>query len=256
MERMKEEGGRVKKGGSCKGGERADGVVLDMDKSDLQESLATLYLRLNGYFTSGFIAHAPEGNLTEIDILAVRFPYNLEHEREIEPSAWLQIQQGKTDVLICEVKGEDEKLQFNPSLRNNPEAVQKIIHWIGLFQEDDVEMIAKELLNLIATHEVQTPTYFPGYVLQEKNLSIRGILFAPDRPTPRRNQLRYVPGNEIIGFIWRCLCPDTERTYCDIRYDFGLWGGYQPIVIYFKERHQSGQGQGTMQDIYAYFGCT
>ena len=42
-----------------------------MDKSDLQELLAALYLRLNGYFPSGFIAHAPVGNLTEIDILAL-----------------------------------------------------------------------------------------------------------------------------------------------------------------------------------------
>ena len=187
-----------------------------MDKSDLQELLATLYLRLNGYFTSGFIAHAPEGNLTEIDILAVCFPYNSEREREIESSAWLQIPQGQTDVLICEVKGENEQLQFNPSLRNNPESVRKVIRWIGLFHEDEVDRVIQELQDVIATREVQVCMQFPSHCFPEKNLSIRGILFAPDRSTPRRNQPRYVTGNEMVEFIWRCLCPDHERPLCDV----------------------------------------
>ena len=60
-----------------------------MDTSDLQELLAALYLRLNGYFPSGFIAHASVGNLTEIDILAVRFPDHRELEREVEPCVHL-----------------------------------------------------------------------------------------------------------------------------------------------------------------------
>jgi hypothetical protein len=30
-----------------------------MKKHDLQETLVSLYLRLNGYFVSGFIVHAP-----------------------------------------------------------------------------------------------------------------------------------------------------------------------------------------------------
>ena len=31
-----------------------------------------LYLRLNGYFVSGYIVHAPHGATTELDVLAVR----------------------------------------------------------------------------------------------------------------------------------------------------------------------------------------
>ena len=60
-----------------------------MDRSDFEELLAALYLRVNGYFASGFIAHAPVGNLTEIDVLAVRFPKHQEPEREIASCAYL-----------------------------------------------------------------------------------------------------------------------------------------------------------------------
>lgn len=45
-----------------------------MDKSDIQETLVLLYLRLNGYFGTGFIVHAPQRNKTEMDVLAIRLP--------------------------------------------------------------------------------------------------------------------------------------------------------------------------------------
>lgn len=224
-----------------------------MDKSDLQELLATLYLRLNGYFTSGFIAHAPDGNLTEIDILAVRFPFNSEHEREIEPSEWLQIPRDRTDVLICEVKGQEEQLRFNSALRNNPESACKIVRWIGLFPNVEVEQISHRLQGILSTQEVQTPEHFRNIDIEERRISFRSILFAPDRGTPVRNQPRYIPGDEMLGFIWSCLCPDHERPFCDVRYDFGLWGGYEEIVSYFKDRKANGMGQGVMQDIYSHF---
>ena len=61
-----------------------------MEISDFQEQLSALYLRLNGFFVSGFIVHAPQNefndkgeprkNRTEVDVLAVRFPHNIELE--------------------------------------------------------------------------------------------------------------------------------------------------------------------------------
>ena len=43
-----------------------------MIKSEVQGALVTLYLRLSGYFTSGFIVHSPTygQNRTELDVLA------------------------------------------------------------------------------------------------------------------------------------------------------------------------------------------
>ena len=56
-----------------------------MTKAEAQEAFVTLYLRLNGYFTSGFIVHSsvPGRNTTELDVLAVRLPHNAEFAREV-----------------------------------------------------------------------------------------------------------------------------------------------------------------------------
>lgn len=45
-----------------------------MKQSDIDEALVTLYLRLNGYFTSGLVVHSPiHGQATtEVDCLAIR----------------------------------------------------------------------------------------------------------------------------------------------------------------------------------------
>ncbi len=69
-----------------------------MDKSDLQEVLTALYLRLNGYLASGYIAHAHVGNLTEIDIIAVRFPGHKEPEREVSPCKYLRPPSDRIDL--------------------------------------------------------------------------------------------------------------------------------------------------------------
>ena len=85
-----------------------------LSEKNIQEALVSLYLRLNGYFTSGFIVHDDsddprESVVTDIDILAVKFPHNREPEREIQPSRYLSISDQKTDFIIGEVKsGEKE----------------------------------------------------------------------------------------------------------------------------------------------------
>src|SRR5215469_582268 len=109
-----------------------------MKRHDLQEVVSSLYLRLNGYFTSGFIVHAPggdrAGNRTQLDALAVRLPYSSEPEREVLPSEYLQIPANMTDIVLCEVKGGREALQFNEALRH-VDAIRSVLRWIGAFEE-------------------------------------------------------------------------------------------------------------------------
>ena len=51
--------------------------MTDKEKSTIQEQLATLYLRLNGYFTTGYIIHTSKNDIEgELDIIGVRFPYH------------------------------------------------------------------------------------------------------------------------------------------------------------------------------------
>lgn len=232
-------------------------MEIPVDLSGFQELLASLYLRLNGYMTSGFIVHAPNDNYTEVDVIGVRFRYNAEPEREVNPSKWLQIPASSIDIVIGEVKGEEKQLQFNYSLRENHEAVASVLRWIGVLDEELLEEKVRELTSALSPQEIESSEQFKSITSTSSlsdTISIRGLLFAPDRPIPRRNQPRYIHGQEMLDVIWFCLCPDTPRPECAVRYDFGLWGIYDPIVRYFKGRKLAGRDQGTMQDMYSHFG--
>lgn len=233
-----------------------------MDISDLQEQLAVLYLRLNGYFVSGFIIHAPEGEVNEkgkprkvrgeIDILAVRFPHNNEPEREVGPSDYLHVSDTHVDILICEVKGGDQSLQFNEGLRNNRNSVLSVLRWIGILDEDNIEKTIDHVAKILSTKYVNSPDGFREYHVPSSNYRIRAVLFAPDRQAPTQpNQQRYIYGEEILSYIWRCLRPQEIRPLSQTRYDYGLWGIYEKIVRYFK--YKEGDNPGNMNDLYAQF---
>ncbi len=234
-------------------------MQIGLDKSGFQELFAMLYLRLNGYFTSGFIVHAPKDNTTQIDVLAVRFPFNAEPEREVDPSPWLQIPPLHNDILICEVKGGNEHLQFNGPFRNKNEAIHSVLRWIGIINDKALDQVVDKFQNVIQTEEVQTPNTFKGISNQDlpgiiaPGISIRGVLFAPDRQIPTHNQPRFVYGQEMIDYTWKCFCPAQTRTECATRYDFKLWGIYKQLVCYFKDRQKAGHDAGTMEDIYKHF---
>ena len=90
----------------------------------------SLYLRLNGFFVTGFIVHSPlhGQNRVELDALALRLPYNCEPERQIGPDPVLELSEKYTDLAICEVKSKGQQLQFNQdrkSTRLNSSHIQK-----------------------------------------------------------------------------------------------------------------------------------
>jgi hypothetical protein len=209
-----------------------------MKRNDLQETLVSLYLRLNGYFLSSFIVHAPgrerKGNRTQVDALGVRFPYNSEPEREIRPSDYLQIPVGVTDILLCEVKGGQAPLQFNNGFRN-PEAIRSVLRWIGAFEDREMENLVQRVGEILTPRDPDTPWAFRAVPSSDGRYQLRAILFAPDRKEPRKNQTTYVHGQELLGFIGRCLREEVPREHCTTHYDFGLWGGlYEPIVRLIK----------------------
>lgn len=206
-----------------------------MTESEIQEALVSLYLRLNGYFTSGFIVHAPQDSgstRTEIDVLAVRFPQNAEPERRVEPSDYLEVSSAYIDFIIAEVKGGTQSLQFNPPLRE-PDCLRNVLQWMGAFTSAEIEELQAELLELMQPRKRNDPGSFiqvfgPCYT------RIRAILFGMDRGGPRSNQPKYIPGSEVMGFVWECMWPQQPRPSCQTAYDYQLWGPYEPIVRYFK----------------------
>jgi hypothetical protein len=228
-----------------------------MQKSDLQEQLATLYLRLNGYFTSGFIVHAPEGEINlkgghrssraEIDALAVRFPYNDEPEREISTSNYLQTSATYTDFLICEVKGQDAQLQFNPGLRESVHSIHSVLRWAGMFTNEEILGLIEPVQSLLSTQYPDAKDKFRE-LIAPRNIRIRMIFFAPDRPEPAEQQGKYIHGQEMIDYIWNCLRPRKPRSRSQTRYDFGLWGTYEEVIRFFKDRHR--EKPSNIQEIY------
>ena len=108
----------------------------EMYKAEIQEGLVALYMRLNGYFTTGFIVHSPVSGRTktELDLLGVRFPRNCEPERGIGVAAELNAVGDLIDIVIGEVKSRGQPLQFNAALRKSG-ALSSVLRWVGLFEE-------------------------------------------------------------------------------------------------------------------------
>ncbi len=223
-----------------------------MNTTQLQEQLPALYLRLNGYFVSGFIVHAIPGgeqtNLTQVDALAVRFPHNAEPERGVLPSEYLQTSGDVTDILICEVKGGEEPLQFNRALRTNPAALRSVLRWVGAFTDTEIDTLVGPLKELLSPRETDHPDAFKTLACGG-TYQLRGVLFALDRLAPRRNQPRYIDGEELIGHLWKCLREQAPRPECATRYDLGLWGPHEEIVRFFKEAPH----EPTIKNIYDAF---
>ena len=238
-----------------------------MGKSTLQEKLVALYLRLNGYFVSGFIVHAPieyqnaagetRRARTELDILAVRFPFNREPERVVLPSTYLDVSNSHIDIVIGEVKGGlKERLQFNRGLRENPDAIESILGWIGILDDEKTKSIIGSIESILSTQNEPDYSKFSEYIvpkeISKNNIRFRTIIFAPDRPKPSLGQIRYVYGGEIIDFVWRCLCPEESRVDCETKYDYGLWGNYEELVRYFKRVDRK---PNSLDKLYVSFTC-
>jgi hypothetical protein len=99
------------------------------------ETLASWYLRFNGYFTTpDFTVHPNFRNQpggTDADVLAVRFPHSEEYQRgfDFQRDDTL-VRNDRTDFLICEVKSWmcDVNMTWRDQSRQN---VEYAIRWMG-----------------------------------------------------------------------------------------------------------------------------
>lgn len=225
-------------------------MVVDRSQSKLQEDLVSLYLRLNGFFVSGFIVHSPVHgkNQTELDALALRLPFSSEPEREIGPDLLLDLSTKYTDLALCEVKSKGQALQFNQALTSQPSVAATVLRWSGLFEDSEVIDLSNAVRTALSQNgqiKCVAPT-----VSGPRGVRIRGLLFSPERDSRRANQPWFVTGPEIMCYVWRCLCPQAPRQSCATTYDFQLWGNHESIVRYFKSR--GSESPGKMSDLYAF----
>lgn len=219
-------------------------------KSKLQEDLVSLYLRLNGFFVSGFIVHSPMHgqNRTEIDALALRLPFSAEPERAVGPDPLLDLSDDHTDLALCEVKGRGQLLRFNSALYAQPAACATILRWSGLFREAEVQELAQALCAALVPRD--PPDSAAPLVYGPRGVRIRGLLFSPDRHSRRPNQPWFVTGPDIFRHVGECLCPLIPRASCATTYDLRLWGEHEPIVRYFKS--QDAEASRNMGALYGF----
>jgi len=228
-----------------------------MDKSDLQETLVSLYLRLNGYFVSGFIVQAPQGVGTEIDILAVRFPQHQEPAREVLPCPHLATLTDQIDFLIGEVKGGRGTVNFNVRFRDNPAAIRSVLQRFGAFADSEIDRLNAAIPDLLDPSKLLHARSFPaldvkiGDARGALDAKLRFIPFAAEQARPEHNARPYLFADDLINFIWQCFRPPHPRPECDVQYNnYELWGPhFAPIVYYFKDKTRT--TPGTIHDLYA-----
>lgn len=212
-----------------------------MTEADVQEALVALYLRLNGYFTTGFIVQSrnPRCVIAELDVLAVRLPHNREPNRVIGCALELETWDRGVDFIIGEVKSRGQQFQFNRAVRNLA-AVSTILQWWGHLEAAEVASKAQDVLSILQPlpGRASAPT-----VLCPRDARVRAILFAPNSPCRRSNQAWFIAGPQMFRYVFDCLHPSEPRETCATDYGTGQWGvGLAPLVAYFKDRARTVPG--------------
>lgn len=213
-----------------------------MERNRLQEKLVGLYLRLNGFFQTGLIVHSGVhgNNSTEIDRMAVRFPYHRQEDRQIGFCQKLGDPGSVTELLVVEVK--NGRPVFNSSLyepSRDPEAIwEKILSWTGLFDGSEIESMTSNLI--ISLRGNENGVYEPFQAgTAENQIHIRLILVSFEG-TEDFEKAGGIIGKDIIDYIWECLCPEQRRATCSVTYPINNWGEeYEDLVDFFKKEKAS-----------------
>lgn len=223
-------------------------------KPEVNEALAVLYLRLNGYFTTGLVVQSEEWGHTqaEIDCFAVRHPEHSQPDRGVPSSPFLALGGRLVDVLICEVKSLPSQLAFNESLRGDPAVLEYVLRWGGFFSKRAVSRVARQVHPLVQDR-VQAARAVRG--VSAGGIRVRALLCCPPASEAEVPGSWCLTGTEILRFAHECFNPAARRSTCSTRYNFHLWGSaLGPIVRYFKDR-SSGE-EPTVEGLYEYVDAT
>ena len=234
--------------------------LMNKEKSLFQERLVGLYLRLNGYFQTGYIPHSSQkGQIgTDFDRFAIRFPRHSQPEREIKECPCLKISNGKIDIVLAEVKNSD--LKFNKTIKTGGskavENWEQLLRWSGLFEHKEIDSLVPQLISVVDQDGIKKGDDF-NYIVHSNEfgeIAIRPILFSIENPKSENDLKIWINGDDMISYIWDCLCPSANRKDCSIKYPYEAWGfEYSDIVRYFKARNKEGKGKPSTKDLYTEF---
>ncbi len=158
------------------------------------ESLAYWYFRLNGCFTiPNFIVHPDRGvgQKTDVDILAVRFPYRAEllENSMVDDEAITSITR-KPLIIIAEVKTARCRLN-GPWVRKGARNMQRIFRAVGAFPFGETELVAESIYK---KGVYENESYYITLVCVGKTIN-NGVM----RDYPAVPQLTW---DDILSFIY------------------------------------------------------
>ena len=233
---------------------------MSKDKSIIQERLVGLYLRLNGYFQTGYIPHSSKlGQIgTDYDRFAIRFPKHSQPEREIKNCPFLKIPYNTIDMILAEVK--NSKLEFNKTIKSGGsrafENWEQLLRWSGMFDINEIDDLVPILISIVDQDGKKDRDDF-NYATHKNNfgvVTIRPILFSFESQRNETDSKIWINGEDLISFIWDCLCPSKMRLDCSTSYPIMAWGfEYSDIVKFFKDRHKKKLDRPTTMDLYSAF---
>lgn len=227
--------------------------MADWRKPEICDALAVLYLRLAGYFTTGFVAHSPTWGKTrtDIDCLAVRHSYHSHPDIQVPPPAFLSLSAGQADLLICEVKSNPQSPGFNRSLCEDGEVLGNALRWSGLLSDKDLGDAVSAFPKLL-DGKVRRDVALAGIVVGKVRL--RALLVVPPLDQKDCQDKWWLVGDEIFRFIAERLNPLALRQTCSTHYNYGQWGrDLSPLVKYIKSC-ESGPAP-TLDGLYQNLGC-
>jgi hypothetical protein len=238
-------------------------MTIIITANHIQETLVTLYLRLNGFFVSGHIIHADISDPAiqekgEIDTLAIRLPFGREPEACNPPTEYLGIKRGRIEIIIGEVKSGKEPIQFNPSLRD-PDNICNVLLRTGFTEDDNLLMrISQSFAHQLIPKPFNSPNDHIEIYLEPSGdirypIRIRPTIFHLGFHSPTRNQAWFVGYDEIMNDIWHRVRKEFEPPSCQRQYDLRLWGPiFNTIVAYFKDpaRDEPGTPDDILHDLF------
>jgi hypothetical protein len=188
------------------------------------ETLATWYLRFNGYFTTpDFTIHPDfrkQAGGTDADVLAVRFPYSEEYQRRFKfRRDQVLIRPARTDFVICEVKPGPCDVNLKTWRDRARENVEYAIRWLG-FEPDDA-----------CIKSIAGKVYDEGECdLPEQQLCVRFLCFGSEENPALREQL-----SRVLQ-----VCHSHVFDFLRERFSLGCYNitreNWDPEIIDFAER--------------------
>ncbi|MEP5759987.1 MAG: abortive infection family protein [Litoreibacter sp.] len=222
-----------------------------MRQSDVDEALAVLYLRLNGYFTTGLILHSPiHGQATtELDCVAIRMPHHQQTDRVVSDAPFLEIKPSLTDLIICEVKSNPELVSFNRPLKEERQTVEALLQWTGVHSKENIPHVAGKVQPLLQD-DANLEEVRSG--VTDEGVRTRALLCCPSS-TASNSERWLLDGLEILSYANECFNHGVRRDTCSVRYNFQQWSyPLNRIVTWLKD--QGRKTPTTINELYAHLG--